>query len=274
MENIKVSVIIATYNREDLVARAINSVLKQSFRDYEIIVVDDGSTDGTKEKMGKILSEKVRYLRQDNAGPGAARDFGISNAKGEYIAILDSDDYWIDNNKLQKQVGFLNDNPDYVLAGGNMTVVSDLDEKIAENRKILLKDGEIREMILIENPFAHSTIVYRKSAFTKVGGYGKNEHGFSEDWNLWLKFGKIGKFCNFKDSFTCFRTGKGYSFFWKKRSVWLDLKLRIAYRKDYPHFIKGFSSGLMYYILLFIPFRNKLKLLYLNSRHKIKKINK
>ena len=269
---IKVSVIIATYNREDLVVRAINSVLSQTFLNYEIIVVDDGSTDGTKEKIEALFSGKVRYFYQKNTGPDVARDFGISNAKGEYIAILDSDDYWIDNNKLEKQVKFLNDNNDYILVGGNMIIVNEFNKKTVENRRILLTDREIRDRILIENPFAHSTVMYRKSAWDKVGGYGKNEHGFSEDWNLWLKFRKIGKCCNLKDNFTCFMAGNGYSFSWRKRSVLLDLKLRIKYKKDYPHFLKGFLSGLVYYVSFYIPFREQLKLYYSNCRQKIKKM--
>jgi len=269
MEKILVSVIIATYNREDLIVRALKSVLGQTFLDYEIIVVDDGSIDGTKVKVLNFVSDKVKYFYQKNTGPDTARDFGISNAKGEYIAILDSDDYWADDDKLRKQVEFLDENEDYVLVGGNIIAVDELGKKINRKDNILLMDHKIRQKILIENPIAHSTVMYRKSAWSKVGGYGKNSCGFSEDWNLWLKMGKIGKLSNLNEDFTYLQVAKGYSFFWKKRSVWLDLKLRVDHRKKYPNFAKGYTLGLLYYLSFFIPFRKYMRFCF----YKICKVN-
>lgn len=261
-----VSVIIATYNRKDLIGKAIKSVLEQTYNNYEVIIIDDGSTDGTKEEVQKFLSDKIKYFYQKNAGPDVSRDFSIKNSRGEYIAILDSDDYWIDKDKLKKQIEFLNNNFEYVLVGGNVILIDNLGKKIKDRDNIIILDKDIREKILIENPFAHSTVMYRKSAWENVGGYGKNKKGFSEDWNLWLKMGKIGKMYNFNERFTCFKIGGGYSAFWKKRSVWLDLGLRFRYRKDYPNFIKGFFLGLIYYFSFFIPFRNQLKFLYMNIK--------
>lgn len=88
------SVIIPTYNRAALLGEALKSVFAQTFKDYEIIVVDDGSTDGTEEMLAG-LAGKVRYYRQENKGPGAARNLGIYNAAGDYVAFLDSDDVWL-----------------------------------------------------------------------------------------------------------------------------------------------------------------------------------
>ena len=87
------SVVIPTYNRAPLLARTLESVWRQRFRDYEVIVVDDGSNDGTQAYL-QNLDNKVRYVRQANRGPGAARNIGIRQARGDYIALLDSDDLW------------------------------------------------------------------------------------------------------------------------------------------------------------------------------------
>lgn len=109
-----VSVIIPVYNREKTVAAAVNSVLNQTYKDLEVIVVDDGSTDKTKEVMSQIHDKRVRYIYQENSGACMARNHGIELARGEYIAFHDSDDTW-HLNKLERQMTiFENYNPDIV----------------------------------------------------------------------------------------------------------------------------------------------------------------
>jgi glycosyltransferase involved in cell wall biosynthesis len=88
------TVVIPTYNREKVVARAIKSVLNQTYQDFEIIVVDDGSKDNTEYVVKEIEDSRIRYVRQDNAGACVARNTGIKNAKGYYVSFLDSDDEW------------------------------------------------------------------------------------------------------------------------------------------------------------------------------------
>jgi glycosyltransferase involved in cell wall biosynthesis len=105
----KVSVIIPTYNRADLIGRAIDSILAQTLRAVEILVIDDGSTDNTRKVVG-VYGEPVRYIYQDNQGISSARNRGIELATGEYIAFLDSDDYFLLNN-LEEKIRYLLQNP-------------------------------------------------------------------------------------------------------------------------------------------------------------------
>ena len=110
-----VSVIIPTYNRRTYVQEAIDSVLAQTYPDYEIIVIDDGSTDGTDQVLHARYGDRIRYVWQENQGESAARNRGIALARGEYIALLDSDDLWLPD-KLAKQIPFLDSHPGAVLA--------------------------------------------------------------------------------------------------------------------------------------------------------------
>ena len=107
----RVSVIIPTYNREKYIAETINSVLDQTFSDYEIIVVDDGSADNTERLIREQFADEVIYLSKPNGGPASARNMGMRVAKGEYIAFLDSDDLWLPE-KLAIQTRFMDAHPE------------------------------------------------------------------------------------------------------------------------------------------------------------------
>lgn len=122
----KVSVIITTYNRADLVCEAIDSVLNQTFQDFELIVLDDGSTDATQQRLA-AYGDRIRYVRQPNAGVNAARNAALSLAQGEYIAILDSDDLWKPY-KLAVQVAILDRHPDIVFTYSNFSIYKSKDD--------------------------------------------------------------------------------------------------------------------------------------------------
>ncbi len=125
-----ISVIIPTYNRASCIARAANSVLSQTYKDIELIIVDDGSTDETKEIIASIVDPRIKYIFQENKGACSARNTGIEAAKGEYVAFQDSDDYWYPT-KLEEQLAVAEkENADIVICqmrrvepnGNTMTV--------------------------------------------------------------------------------------------------------------------------------------------------------
>ena len=104
-----VSIVIPTFNRRNYITIALDSVLAQTYTNYEIIIIDDGSSDNTKEVLTPYW-DKIRYFYQDNRGIPATRNRGIREAKGDYIAFLDSDDYWLPE-KLERQIDYFEKNP-------------------------------------------------------------------------------------------------------------------------------------------------------------------
>ena len=159
---VKVSAIITTHNRADLLLRAVDSVLAQTLTDHEVIVVNDGSTDHTEEVMATQRDPRTRYLRHETAvGPCAARNTGIDNARGEYVAFLDDDDEWLPD-KLALQVGALEaEGPDVGLAYCWFDYVDDRDGARRRGPRRAL-EGDIHDsMLALDIPAPTSTYLMR-----------------------------------------------------------------------------------------------------------------
>lgn len=265
MTNPLVSVIIPTHNRKDYVVKAIGSALAQTYRNIEILVIDDFSSDGTFELLLELSNQhsQIVPLRNEfNLGPAGTANRGINQSRGEYIAMLDDDDVWCDENKIKKQVIFLEASKEYVLAGGGVIKVNKEGGEILRYLPIE-QDKDIRQAILTDNAFAHSTVMFRKYAWEKAGGYQKDLRYFA-DWDLWLKLGKLGKFYNFQDFFDYYldqeqnksRTTHDYGI---RRRLLANINLRRRYRHDYPGYSKSVLLCLANYLYSFLPFRAKLR---------------
>ena len=168
-----ISVIIATKNGERFIERAIRSVLRQKGVDFEVVVVDDASTDGTAGIIRSIAGDdaRVKYVyREKNEGPGKARNFAVAQAVGEYIAVIDDDDEWPDANKLNDQADFLNTHADHVLVGAARVDVVDESGKKLFEQSYLKSDADIRNSMLLRNHFTHSGAMYRKNIFDQLEG--------------------------------------------------------------------------------------------------------
>ncbi|MFH1968252.1 MAG: glycosyltransferase [bacterium] len=255
-----VSVIVATHgDRADYLKKAIESIFSQTYKNIEIIIIDDNSTDKTKKVVQFYLKNpKVHYIYQkENKGPSETRNNGIKTAGGKYVAILDSDDFWFNPKKIEKQVNFLEKNSEYVLVGGGVIRIN---KKGQETKRFFLPktDKDIRNSIIFNNNFVHSTTLFRKSAWQKAGGYDKR-FDFCEDWDLWLKFGKFGKFYNFQEYFIYYLEGgesqSDYNF---RRSLKFNIELRKKYRNNYPGKRKAVFLNLGYHIFIFLPFKRSL----------------
>ncbi|RKY32600.1 MAG: glycosyltransferase family 2 protein [Candidatus Omnitrophota bacterium] len=163
-----VSVVIPTYNRAHLVGRAIESVLNQTFQDFEILVVDDRSVDNTEKVVNDFNDARIRYIKHRiNMGGNATRNTGIKNSKGEYIAFLDSDDEWLPE-KLKKQIDTFQKMSNKV--GLVYSWVEMIDEKGKLFRKLnFVVKGRVLQNILRGNFIPSSTVVVKKECFDEVG---------------------------------------------------------------------------------------------------------
>ncbi len=186
----KVSVIIPTYNRAKYIRESIDSVLAQTYQDYEIIVVDDGSTDNTKEI---ILSygDKVRYFFQDHGNQPLALNFGATKARGEYIAFLDDDDLWVPN-KLELQVNILDSKEEIGFVCSETYHMNESGETTHHwKRKDWNKDTF--ESLYENNFICHCVVLVRKQLLDQVGGF-DGTLITTQDYDLWLRLTKICKF--------------------------------------------------------------------------------
>ncbi|WP_424769043.1 glycosyltransferase [Paenibacillus sp. sgz302251] len=184
------SVIIPTYNRERYIGKAIRSVLQQTSKDYEIIVVDDGSTDQT-AKIVNSFGSQVRYVYQKNQGPSEARNTGIRLARGTYIALLDSDDQFLPM-KLSKNKQFLEKNPNCrFLYSWYYDDRRRRKKRLVRNLKSFTNLHQFR-LNLYKRKFTirTSTVVIHHSCFFNIGFFNKRYH-YSQDWDLWLRLASL-----------------------------------------------------------------------------------
>lgn len=180
----KVSVIIPTYNRLPMLKEAVQSVLAQDYEDFELIVVDDGSTDGTSEAM-KQYGGRVKVIQHsENRGVSAARNRGILQAKGKYIAFLDSDDLW-GKGKLKAQVTFLDENPPYPLCYTDEIWIRK-GKRVNPMKKHSKYSGWIFEKCLPLCIISPSSAMMRKTLFSKVGLFDE-ALPVCEDYDFWLR---------------------------------------------------------------------------------------
>ena len=195
-----VSVIIPVFNAEKYIGETVTSVLKQSYDNFEIIVIDDSSTDGTTgilEKMAQS-NNKIKYFKIKHSGrPAIPRNYGIKKAGGEYIAFLDSDDLWT-KDKLEEQIKFLQKYPNLIfvysisVTFGEVNIFSPYYEVLP----LLHKAATTREELISKgNPVTCSTVLVRKDIINSVGGYDEDpELKAVEDYDLWLRLSALGPF--------------------------------------------------------------------------------
>lgn len=256
--NPKVSIILTTYNRSQLLNRSIKSVLNQSFGDWELIVINDFSADNTQDVLDNWQKQDLRIKVINNSENSAASNGiyknlnkGIEISRGKYIARLDDDDEWADKDKLKKQVYFLENNQEYVICGGGVIVTDDNNKELFRYFKNI-NDSEIRRRALFANPFSHSTVMFLKEAAKKVGYYSPLR--YAEDWDLWLKLGGIGKFYNFPEYFAIYRmTLKNESFIHQRLQSKTILGIINKYKNNYPNFYFAYCLNFAQYLYSCLP---------------------
>ena len=179
----KISVVIPTYNRIALVERAIDSVLRQSIKPFDIIVVDDGSDDGTTEMIQKKY-RSINLVQQQNSGVSAARNNGIKHAKGDWIALLDSDDEWTEK-KLENQANRLIKNPDYHFCHTNEIWIRN-GVRVNQKKRHQKYGGYIFDKCLDICRISPSSTLFKKNILEHVGWF-DTQLPVCEDYDLWLR---------------------------------------------------------------------------------------
>jgi glycosyltransferase involved in cell wall biosynthesis len=234
-----VSILLPTKNGADYLSRAVQGVQLQSYRYWELIIIDDGSTDATPKLLQQLAKDepRVKTLRveQPYGVPGALLA-GMRIARGEFVARLDDDDQWADVEKLSMQVMYLEQHPQVVLVGTGV-IVQD-----AQGRELWRfvhpeSDADIRRMLLGKNCFVNSSVLFRRSAYNAVGGYDVFWK-YIEDYDLWLKLGREGVVANLPAYTTRYTVRQGNVTSTKHRQVYtLAIRLAHAHRRYYSNYL-------------------------------------
>lgn len=230
---VAVSILLPVYNSEKYVAVAIESILNQTFTDFEFIIIDDCSSDTSWEIIQKYSrnDRRIVALRNEiNLGGCNTLNKGLQLSKGKYIARLDNDD-WSYPDRLKKQFNFMEAHPDVGIVGGAMELINESGEVIGK-RKYNLSDFEIRKKIFRYSPFSHPLTMIRRSVIDKVGGYNP-EYAPADDYELYFRIGKEAKFANLADVLLQYRVVQGsMTFSLTKKMELTTIKARYLYSKD------------------------------------------
>jgi glycosyltransferase involved in cell wall biosynthesis len=180
-----ISVVMSVYNGEKHVRDAIDSILKQVFEDFEFIIVNDGSTDRTKEILESFKDQRIVLIHQENMGLSKSLNKGISLAKGKYIARQDADDISIVN-RLEKQFKYLEKHQNVALLG-TWAYITDQSGKLLQKITYPCDYPAIKKGLKRHNYFCHGSVVFKRNAFLELGGY-REFFSSSQDYDLWLRF--------------------------------------------------------------------------------------
>ncbi len=232
-----VSIITPVYNGEDFLDRSIKSVLSQTYQNWELLLIDDGSEDDSVRIIERYLKDdRIKFLKNDsNSGISATRNKGINNSNGEYIALLDQDDEWFAD-KLQKQVKALNGlGYDYGLIYSNLEVRFDNGD-VTERKKEIEPEPTIienLELMLLRNLISSPTVLIRKEVLDDVGLFDDSIKWGGDDYDLWIRIAHKYKFF-YIDEVLCIRHEhqKNYSAD-KKRMMLRTIELAEKYIREF-----------------------------------------
>ena len=187
-----VSVIIPVYNSEKYISEAVESVLNQTYRNREVIVINDGSTDGTERALEPYMGQ-INYFFQENRGVAAARNIGIRSSQGSYIAFLDSDDIWMPK-KLENQVNYMIGHPEFKFLYSDYVYFNDDNLGVKDSiplHRNAKSAGCIFHNLVMSSHFIHtSTVLAKREVMEEVGGFDER-FKLGEDYELWLRISAI-----------------------------------------------------------------------------------
>lgn len=201
---VRISVVIPTLNSEKYLKECIDSLLNQTFNDFEILIIDDGSTDNTIEILNSYNSSKIKIISGPKKGISAALNLGLDIAKGEYIARMDSDDI-CKVDRFKKQINFLDSNKDIAICGSFANCINE--EKSYTWTKPV-SDTDIKTMLLIDVSIIHPTVMMRKKQIDFYNLRYNIDYSASEDFDFWVRASEFVKFHNIPEELLCYRVHK------------------------------------------------------------------
>ena len=232
-----VSILMLTYNRAKYIGAAIESVLNQTYQNFELVIIDDGSTDNTQEILDRYDDPRIAVITYPaNAGLLTRRKESLTYAQGTYTAILDSDDVWTSPDKLATQVAYMEDNPECDVLGTYIALIDAQGAEIGHTR-YHTNDSDIRKNILHRNQFAHSSILMRTAAVAQTNGY--QDTALAEDYDLFLQLGLHGRFANIPEEMTAYRIHTESFNSQKVKMATAVLNIITQYKNQYPHYYRA-----------------------------------
>ena len=228
MDSPTISVVMSVFNGERFLAQAVESILHQTFRDFEFVIIDDGSTDNTAAILSRYASDdaRMRVFRQENAGRTASLNIGIRLAQGKYIARMDADDISLPH-RLKEQADFLNHHPEVGLLSAAYDLMGP-DNKILSTIRLPAGDPEIRTRMLDYNAMCHPAVTMRKDIVLSAGGY-RRAFSESEDYDLWLRMAERTRLANLEEVVLRYRIHSGQASIQNmQHQTWCILAARAA----------------------------------------------
>ena len=192
----KVSVVTSVYNGETYLKECVDSILNQTFQDFEYIILNNGSTDGTTEILSKFTDPRLKIVHQDNLGIAMSLNKGVKLSRSDIIARLDADDYSFPQ-RLEKQVTFMEQHPEIVVCGSRFKELLG-GNTFNQSIRFIETDQAIRKSMSLFNPFSHSATIFRKKAFLESGGY-NCRYKYAQDYDLWVRILNFGEAQILKD---------------------------------------------------------------------------
>ncbi|HBC34102.1 MAG TPA: glycosyl transferase [Marinobacter adhaerens] len=198
-----VSIITPTYNRADFIGQAVNSVLAQTYTNFELLIIDDGSTDHSRDMLQPFLTDsRLRYFHQENQGQSVARNLALSEAKGDFVCFLDSDNYW-PAEKLEHQIELFRRHPDYDVIYADIIVIDEKGQEITR-KNMRRYSGHIARYMIRDNCVSMNTAMARRRCFDELGVM-SGKRRVADDYDLWLRFSARFRFLYVPEFFAYYR---------------------------------------------------------------------
>lgn len=192
----RVTVLMSVYNGERYLPEAIASILDQTFRDFEFVIIDDGSTDASRAVIEGYKDPRIRLVTQENRGLAPSLNKGLRFARGEYVARQDADDVSL-SERLERQVAYLDAHPGVALLGCNYTIIDSAGSTLATTRLFTHPD-DLAVIEILSNQFGHGSVMMRKADVESVGGYNESM-GYVEDYDLWIRISRVAQIANLNE---------------------------------------------------------------------------